>query len=408
MALSEPPHPEPARSAEARDAPAQSSSSPLPIFILGLACFASNISVRAVDPMLPLIAGRFEVSLHDAAWLATAYGILYALSQPILGPLADAFGRSLLVKICLAGMAVSFLACAIAPSFPTLLIARGISGAVAGGIVPAAFALIGDRVPYVSRQYAISRLVIFVITGQMGGAAISGALAAFAGWRSVFVIAAILAGLVATASFFRLKGEGETRRRFSFALAGRDYAFLLRDRRALIVYGTVLCEGLFMFGVFPFVAPTLAARGDGGTLLAGFCIAAYALGGLIYGLSARHVIGRLGPLRMMIAGGLVVGACYAVAALPIPWLGMAALFACSGFGFYLLHNTLQAHSTELTPTARGAAVALFASFYFIGQGLGPVLSGQIAANFGYAAMFGASAVLTAALGIVSSRMMRRI
>jgi len=380
----------------------------LPILILGLACFASNISVRAVDPMLPLIAGRFEVSLHDAAWLATAYGILYALAQPILGPLADAFGRSFLVKLCLAGMAVSFLACALAPSFPTLLVARGISGAVAGGIVPAVFALVGDRVPYASRQFAISRLVIFVITGQMGGAAISGALAAAAGWRSVFVIAAILAGAVAIAAFVRLKGEGETRKRFSVAAAARDYAFLLRDRRALIVYGTVFCEGLFMFGVFPFVAPTLASRGDAGTIFAGLCIASYALGGLIYGLSARHVIGRLGPVRMMLAGGLVVGACYALAALPVPWLGMAAIFAVAGFGFYLLHNTLQAHSTELTATARGAGVALFASFYFIGQGLGPVLSGQIASGFGYSAMFATSAALTAALGIVSSRLMRRL
>jgi predicted MFS family arabinose efflux permease len=379
----------------------------LPLFVLGLACFAANISVRAVDPMLPVIAGQFSVTLHQAAWLATVYGIPYALSQPILGPLADAFGKSIVIKICLALLALGFAACAVAPSFATLMIARGVSGAVAGGIVPVAFALVGDRVAYDKRQIAISRLVIAVITGQMGGALLSGAIASYAGWRSVFATTTIFAAGIAAAAFSRLHGRDEPRRAFSIAGTAADYGFLLTDWRARIVYGTVLCEGLFMFGVFPFVAPTLLARGQGGTFTAGLCIGSYALGGLIYGLSARHVIAWLGPWRMMAAGGVLVGICYGIIATPVPWLAMAALFALSGFGFYLLHNNLQTLSTELAPQARGAAVALLAAFYFIGQGFGPVLSGGISAVAGYGAMFATSAVLTAALGLTASRLMRR-
>jgi predicted MFS family arabinose efflux permease len=379
----------------------------LPLFLLGLACFAANISVRAVDPMLPVIAGQFSVTLHQAAWLATVYGIPYALTQPILGPIADAFGKSIVIKICLALLALGFAACALAPGFTSLLIARGLSGAVAGGIVPVVFALVGDRVPYAQRQIAISRLVIAVITGQMGGALLSGALASYAGWRSVFAMTTLFAAAIAAAAFWRLHGRDEQRRTFSVAAAVEDYAFLLSNRRALIVCGTVLFEGLFMFGLFPFVAPTLLARGQGGTLTAGLCIASYALGGLIYGLSARHVIARLGPWRMMAGGGIVVGICYGIIAFPVPWLAMAGLFALSGFGFYLLHNTMQTLSTELAPHARGASVALLAAAYFIGQGLGPILSGGISAVAGYGAMFAASAALTALLGITSSRLLRR-
>lgn len=379
----------------------------LPLFVLGLACFAANISVRAVDPMLPVIAGQFDVTLHDAAWLATVYGIPYALTQPILGPIADAFGKSIVIKICLALLTLGFAACALAPGFATLLIARGVSGAVAGGIVPVVFALVGDRVPYAQRQVAISRLVIAVITGQMGGALLSGAIASYAGWRGVFAMTTAFGAAITIASFWRLHGRGEPRRTLSVARAAEDYAFLLTDRHSLVVCGTVLCEGLFMFGVFPFVAPTLLARGQGGTLTAGFCIASYALGGLIYGLSARHVIARLGPWRMMTAGGIVVGICYGIIAAPVPWPVMAALFAISGFGFYLLHNTMQTLSTELAPHARGASVALLAAAYFIGQGLGPVLSGQISAAAGYGAMFASSAVLTAVLGVTASRLVRR-
>jgi MFS transporter, DHA1 family, inner membrane transport protein len=382
-------------------------SGPLPLLILGLSCFASNISVRAVAPMLPIVAGGFAVPLHEAAWLATAYGVSYALAQPILGPLADAFGKSVVIKFCLALLALSFAGCALAPSFAVLLVARGVSGAVAGGIVPAAFALVGDRVRYADRQIAISRLVIAVIAGQMGGAVLSGAIAEWVGWRAVFVAICLLTALAAVAGVLRLSGRNERRRRFSIAGAARDYRFLLTDRHALLVCGTVLCEGLFMFGVFPFIAPTLLARGEGGTFAAGLCIGAYALGGLVYGLSARAVIDRLGPWRMMTLGGIVVGLCYMAATEPVPWLVLAGLFMIAGFGFYLIHNTTQTLSTELAPDARGAAVALFASFYFIGQGLGPVMSGQISARFGYAAMFGASALLIALLGVVASRLLRR-
>ncbi|MGH7075873.1 MAG: MFS transporter [Stellaceae bacterium] len=380
---------------------------PMPLFVLGLSCFASNISVRAVAPMLPVIAGGFTVTLHTAAWLATAYGVSYALAQPILGPLADAFGKSVVIKFCLALLAVSLAGCALAPSFPALLVVRGISGAVAGGVVPAAFALVGDRVAMRQRQLAISRLVIAVITGQMAGAVLSGGLAEWVGWRGVFIAAGILVAFVAAGSFFRLSGRDEPRRHFSIAAAADNYRFLLTDRHARLVYGTVLCEGMFMFGVFPFIAPMLLARGEGGTLIAGFCIAGYAMGGLIYGLSARAVIGRLGPWRMMATGGIVVGICYGIATQRVPWPALAALFVAAGFGFYLLHNTMQTFSTELAPQARGAAVALFASFYFIGQGLGPVMSGQISAHFGYAAMFAASAVLTAVLGVTAMRLIRR-
>jgi MFS family permease len=78
-----------------------------------------------------------------------------------------------------------------------------------------------------------------------------------------------------------------------------------------------------------------------------------------------------------------------------------------GVPLYLSHNTIQTVGTELAPHARGAAVALLAAFYFIGQGLGPILSGGISAVGGYAAMFAVSAVLTAVLGLTSSRLLQR-
>ena len=70
-------------------------------------------------------------------------------------------------------------------------------------------------------------------------------------------------------------------------------------------------------------------------------------------------------------------ACYAALAVaPLWWLdAVAMLFA--GLAFYMLHNSMQTEATELAPTARGSAVALFACGFFVGQGLSPLLFGGL-------------------------------
>ena len=39
--------------------------------------------------------------------------------------------------------------------------------------------------------------------------------------------------------------------------------------------------------------------------------------------------------------------------------GSIVLSMVLGFGFYLLHNTLQTNATQMTPQARGTAIGIF-------------------------------------------------
>jgi predicted MFS family arabinose efflux permease len=55
---------------------------------------------------------------------------------------------------------------------------------------------------------------------------------------------------------------------------------------------------------------------------------------------------------------------------------------CTGLAFYMLHNSLQTEATELAPSARGSAVALFACGLFGGQGIGPLLFGPLMHTIG--------------------------
>jgi MFS transporter, DHA1 family, inner membrane transport protein len=367
------------------------------IFILGLAGFASALSLRAADPLLPVLAIDLDITLREAALLASAYTLPYAIMQLVLGPVGDAIGKTRLIRISLTVLTVALTLSALAPGYVSVLAARALAGAFAGGIIPASMAVIGDRVPYAERQFAISRFLVAVISGQLAGSAISGALAEVAGWRAVFGVSAVVAGLALIMALVFLKGE-DARGELSLAGAIARYRTVLQNPRSLLVFATVLGEGILIFGVFPFVAPMLIPHGAGGAMEAGIAISGFALGGILYSLVVRKLVAGLGQWGMMRIGGLVAGLAYMSVAAPLHWTLIAVLFVIAGFGFYMLHNTMQTQATELAPAARGSALALFASCFFMGQGIGPILGGPISHVFGFGALFILTGLLTIALG----------
>jgi len=272
------------------------------IFILGLAGFASALSLRAADPLLPVLAIDLDVTLREAALLASAYTLPYAIMQLFLGPVGDATGKARLIRISLTVLTIALTLSALAPSYGTVLAARALAGAFAGGIIPASMALIGDRVPYAERQFSISRFLVAVISGQLSGSAISGALAEVAGWRAVFGVSAVVAGAALIMAMVFLKGENK-RGELSLASSIARYRTVLQNPRSLLAFATVLGEGILIFGVFPFVAPMLVPHGASGALEAGIAISAFALGGILYSLVVRQLVARLGQWGMMRVGG---------------------------------------------------------------------------------------------------------
>ncbi len=91
-----------------------------------------------------------------------------------------------------------------------------------------------------------------------------------------------------------------------------------------------------------------------------------------------------------------------------PWAAPAPA-ACfvAGFGFYMLHNTLQTNATQMAPQRRGAGMALFASSFFIGQSAGVALAGALAQAAGTTPLITGAGVLLVPLGLAFARLSRR-
>ena len=151
--------------------------------LIALVVFASSLFMRSTDPVIPQIAVGLYVAPVTAALLSTAFTLPYALVQPLLGALADIFSKSRLMLLCLFIVTAATLVCGMSTSFDMLMTARVVAGLAAGGVVPIAFALVGDRFPIAERQVAMGRLLFAIMTGNLLGATLAGVVADLAGWR---------------------------------------------------------------------------------------------------------------------------------------------------------------------------------------------------------------------------------
>lgn len=346
--------------------------------VLGLCGFASTFTMRLIDPLVPTLSLEFGQSVHQIAFLVTAFSGCYALGQPFLGPIADSVGKLRSISTCLAALCVLSTLAAFATNYWALLALRAAGGVMAGGIIPAAMAAIGDRAPMAERQIMLGRFLVIMIIGQMAGATFSGLVADHIGWRAVLGIAGALAGGGALLVRLVLKPRPDAARPpLSVAGAIASYKAVFANPRSKLLYLLVLLEGALIFGLPPFVAAILRERSGVGPSEAGLAIGAMGLGGLVYGILTRVLVERIGPRQMMRFGGLAMAAAYFAFALSAPWWSAVGIFLLMGFGFFLLHGTFQAQATELAPTARGSAMALFACFFFMGHATGPLAMGAL-------------------------------
>jgi predicted MFS family arabinose efflux permease len=382
------------------------------ILLLSCAAFFSGAALRICDSLLPRLAHDFDRTAGVAGQVVISFSVAYGLMQLLFGPLGDRYGKAKLVCVALFGCAAGALASALAPGFGALVGMRVAWGMAAAGVIPLSMAWIGDNVPYEQRQATLARLMTGTLSGMMAGQLAGGLFAESGpGWRGAFFTLAAGYGAVGVLLLLRVRRMASVPRAAQTGSIARAFATQLRAVLAIAwarnVLAAVLAEGIFLLGPMAYLPSYLHLRYGLTLSAASALIALYAVGGLVYAITARQLVRRLGERRMVLVGGILMGAGYfAWLASPL-WMLAGPIALLVGFGTYLFHNTLQTHATQMAPATRGTAVALFAFCLFVGQALGVTLSGWAFDRWGHGPMLLAPALALPLVGWWFARELQR-
>jgi len=376
--------------------------------IITVACFAASLSVRALDPVLPHVAGDFGVSIATAAGFASAYAFTFAAIQPLIGAAADMFGKARLMIACLVLLGLANVLGALATSFPFLFATRVLAGIGSGGVFPVALGLTSDLVGPEKRQVAIGRTLAGSMTGNLLGATASGLIGDFLGWRGVLAVLGTLVMLAAIAVGAGFRGaqlKPPPRTNLSALKAG--YYTIFTNPNARVCYSAVFVEGCCVLGLFPFIASFLFDLGQTSLSIAGIVIAGFAIGGLFYTATVSRLLPRLRVGGMMIAGAALVGLQLVATAFGPEWKIQFLVLLMMGWGFYMIHGCLQVFASELSVRARATALSLHSFFFFMGQTAGPIAYGFGLGHVGKMSALFVAATAMILLGFACARLLKQ-
>jgi MFS family permease len=117
----------------------------MPPLLLGM--FLRALQMTVIGPSLVNIAQSLGSTLADVGWIMAIYATGSLIAQPIAGRMSDARGRRAVFIAALVVFTAGSLVCALSTSLGWLIVGRVIQSLGAGGVQPAAIALVGQRAP---------------------------------------------------------------------------------------------------------------------------------------------------------------------------------------------------------------------------------------------------------------------
>jgi len=386
----------------------QSAANRRSILLLSFATFSSMAVQRICDAMLPELSRVFSVSLGQAAQVVSVFAMVYGAAQLLYGPMGDRLGKFRIVTFATLSCSVGSVVAAFASSLEMLVMARVMVALGAAAIIPLTMAWLGDITPHDQLQETLARVGLGSTLGIVGGQLLGGLLTDLLGWRWAFGFMAVLFTLVGALLFADWRAQqalpaepiaDEHFTRPGFVVQALSIITGPWSRVVLVV---AFIEGATGFGVLAVWASHLHNALGLSLTSAGAIVALFGLGGVTYMAMARHLINRLGQPGLTRLGAGLVGLAALVVAFTPFW--MLALPAClmGGFGFFMLHNTLQANAAQMAPAARGTAMSLFAASLFLGQSVGVFFAAKLIDRVGSALVVAAGGTLVLAVGVYFS------
>jgi DHA2 family multidrug resistance protein len=181
----------------------------LATFSLALAAFMNILDLTIANVSVPTIAGAMGVSPTQGTWIVTSYAVSEAILLPLTGWLATRFGQRRLFMWTTGGFVFASLLCAMALSFPMLLGARVMQGALGAAMIPLAQAMLLAIYPPEKRGVAIGIFAMTTVAAPIIGPLAGGWITEHLSWQWIFLINLPI-GLICMTLVWSLLGRFET------------------------------------------------------------------------------------------------------------------------------------------------------------------------------------------------------
>ena len=371
------------------------------LLLLATTAGLSVASLYYSQPMLGVLGPDLRADSRVVGLVPTLTQLGYALGILLLAPLGDRFDRRRIIVIKSVALLLALLMSGLAPGIGALLaasLAVGLAATVAQDVVPAAATL----APPAQRGRIVGTVMTGLLLGILLSRVVSGFVAQQWGWRTVYVAAAVVIGVLTLAAWRGLPRFAPTTDLGYRALLGSMVALWHRHpalRRA------TWAQALLALGFSAFwstLAVMLHEQFHLGTAAAGAFGLAGAAGALAAPLAGR-LADRRGPEVVTRYGAALAAASFAALGLApgLPESAQLALIVAAAVGFdFGVQATLVAHQTivyGLEPAARSRLNALLFTGMFVGMSAGAALGSVALAQWGWAGV-----VAVATLGAVAA------
>lgn len=352
------------------------------LVLLGFCQLCASWGSLAIIAVQVEMRSGLSISAEEVAALVWAFSFSLAAGALLAQVMIGHWERRAVLFFSLALLGCGGVALGLSQNWEQAMVARVAMALGAASVMPTASVIAASLVTEEQRPAALSVVFGGLTASLVVALPISSAVAEAAGWRAAWFVAAGAAFIAALGVAIGISGGVHgTRASFSAMLA------VLLDRATSLTIATTLfliCGGFITYSMIAFWfvevggAPRIALTPA--LLVAGI---ASVFGNAFSSFLVRF-LGRDGA----ILGGLSFTAfCFLIlwAATHVYWLSYPA-FVFFGVGWSLCLAPLQARLMETSGPRAQLALALNASAFFGGQGLGAACGGAVYQTFGPVAL----------------------
>lgn len=348
-----------------------------PLVFIFTVTLTGILNTTLVTPAIPDILADLSIPDRRSGLLVAAGSVAGIVVAPIIGILADRYGRRSVLTACLTIFGVFGGLAAISPTFEVLLLARFLQGVGSAGLINLAVVLIGDHWAGVERTRLVGRNASVLTVGLAALPLLSGIITEAAGWRVTFGLYTVALGTAAAAWFVLEDGRPEHPPRTRDQIRGAGEVVRQPEVTVTLLVGFIVF--VIIFGLFLTVLPLhLAQRFDMEAGARGLMISLPAITSTLAAFNLGRIRAVMSVRSLVLLGGagltisfFLIGLAQAVVVVVI-----AALIYGASEGSFI--PTLQDEAMEASPDEhRGAVVAVWVAAARFGQTLGPLLAGLV-------------------------------